>query len=454
MIKANFIIIRKNVMEVKAKQLDSVNATASVKIPSGMIKSEVENLAKKASKNVKMDGFRPGKVPVAAVLKRYQKELTQDAEQNLFKSAVDSALKELKKEAKELVGEPYFEKFDRKDGEIVAELALSFKPEFKLDGYEKLIPEYQTPKVTKKEIDEKKEELLKRFATPEAIKTKRALKEGDFAKFDFEGFVDEKAFDGGKAENYVLEIGSKQFIPGFEEGMVGMKSGEEKDVKVTFPKEYGAAHLAGKDAVFKVKLHEIQELKLPELDEGMLKNLLPNEEKPTVELLDEKLKEQIKNEKLFKLVNDELKAKFADALIEKYNFDLPRGIVEQETDMQFRNAFNTFSEKEIEELKASKEKYQEKRDSFKEEAQKSVKLTFIIDELAKLRKIEVNDQELIQAIYFEAYRYGMNPKEHLENYKKQGALPAVKMALIEEKLFSDIFMPKTEKASKKEKEDK
>lgn len=454
MIKANFILLRKNVMEVKAKQLDSVNATASVKIPSGMIKSEVENLAKKASKNVKMDGFRPGKVPVAAVLKRYQKELTQDAEQNLFKSAVDSALKELKKEAKELVGEPYFEKFDRKDGEIVAELALSFKPEFKLDGYEKLIPEYQTPKVTKKEIDEKKEELLKRFATPEAIKTKRALKEGDFAKFDFEGFVDGKAFDGGKAENYVLEIGSKQFIPGFEEGMVGMKSGEEKDVKVTFPKEYGAAHLAGKDAVFKVKLHEIQELKLPELDEGMLKNLLQNEEKPTVELLDEKLKEQIKNEKLFKLVNDELKAKFADALIEKYNFDLPKGIVEQETDMQMRAAFNTFSEKEIEELKASKEKYQEKRDSFKEEAQKSVKLTFIIDELAKLRKIEVNDQELIQAIYFEAYRYGMNPKEHLENYKKQGALPAVKMALIEEKLFSDIFMPKTDKASKKEKEDK
>ncbi|MGH2305660.1 trigger factor [Campylobacter taeniopygiae] len=441
-------------MEVKAKQLDSVNATASVKIPSGMIKNEVENLAKKASKNIKMDGFRPGKVPVAAVLKRYEKELTQDAEQNLFKSAVDNALKELKKEAKELVGEPYFEKFDRQNGEIIAELALSFKPELKLDGYEKLIPEYQTPKVTKKEIDEKKEELLKRFATPEAIKTKRVLKEGDFAKFDFEGFVDEKPFDGGKAENYILEIGSKQFIPGFEEGMIGMKIGEEKDINVTFPKEYGAPHLAGKDAVFKVKLHEIQELKMPELDEEMVKKLLPNEEKPSIELLEEKLKEQIKNEKLFKLVNDELKAKFADALIAEYNFDLPRGIVEQETDMQFRAAFNTFSEKEIEEIKADKEKYQQKRDSFKEEAQKSVKLTFIIDELAKIRKIEVSDQELVQAIYFEAYRYGMNPKEHLDNYKKQGALPAVKMALIEEKLFNDIFMPKTEKSSKKQKEDK
>ncbi|CAM3524430.1 trigger factor [Campylobacter upsaliensis] len=440
-------------MEIKAKQLDSVNAAASVKIPSGSINTEVENLAKKASKTIKMDGFRPGKVPVSAVLKRYEKELRNDAEQNLFKNAVDSALKELKKDLKELVGEPYFEKFERENDAIIAELVLSFKPELKLDGYEKCIPEFSTPKVSKKEIDEKKNELLKRYATTEAIKTKRALKEGDYAKFDFEGFVDGKAFDGGKAENYVLEIGSKQFIPGFEEAMVGMKSGEEKDISVTFPKEYGAANLAGKDAIFKIKLHEIQELKFPELNEELLKKLLPNEEKASEELLDEKLKEQIKNEKLFKLINEELKAKFADSLIETFEFDLPKGILEQEIDMQFRQAFGAFSEEEKKEIQNDKDKYEAKRNSFKDEAKKSVKLTFIIDELAKLRKIEVSDQELVQAVYFEAYRYGFNPKEHLENYKKQGALPAVKMALIEEKLFNDIFMPK-EKAKKEKKEDK
>ncbi|MEB2792236.1 trigger factor [Campylobacter upsaliensis] len=440
-------------MEVKAKQLDSVNATASVKIPSGSINTEVENLAKKASKTIKMDGFRPGKVPVSAVLKRYEKELRNDAEQNLFKNAVDSALKELKKDLKELVGEPYFEKFERENDAIIAELVLSFKPELKLEGYEKCIPEFSTPKVSKKEIDEKKNELLKRYATTEAIKTKRALKEGDYAKFDFEGFIDGKAFDGGKAENYVLEIGSKQFIPGFEEAMVGMKSGEEKDISVTFPKEYGAANLAGKDAIFKIKLHEIQELKFPELNEELLKKLLPNEEKASEELLDEKLKEQIKNEKLFKLINEELKAKFADSLIETFEFDLPKGILEQEIDMQFRQAFGAFSEEEKKEIQNDKDKYEAKRNSFKDEAKKSVKLTFIIDELAKLRKIEVSDQELVQAVYFEAYRYGFNPKEHLENYKKQGALPAVKMALIEDKLFNDIFMPK-EKAKKEKKEDK
>ncbi|EIO6069222.1 trigger factor [Campylobacter upsaliensis] len=440
-------------MEVKAKQLDSVNAAASVKIPSGSINTEVENLAKKASKTIKMDGFRPGKVPVSAVLKRYEKELRNDAEQNLFKNAVDSALKELKKDLKELVGEPYFEKFERENDAIIAELVLSFKPELKLDGYEKCIPKFSTPKVSKKEIDEKKNELLKRYATTEAIKTKRALKEGDYAKFDFEGFINGKAFDGGKAENYVLEIGSKQFIPGFEEAMIGMKSGEEKDISVTFPKEYGAANLAGKDAIFKIKLHEIEELKLPELNEELLKKLLPNEEKASEELLDEKLKEQIKNEKLFKLINEELKAKFADSLIESFEFDLPKGILEQEVDMQFRQAFGAFSEEEKKEIQNDKDKYEAKRNSFKDEAKKSVKLTFIIDELAKLRKIEVSDQELVQAVYFEAYRYGFNPKEHLENYKKQGALPAVKMALIEDKLFNDIFMPK-EKAKKEKKEDK
>ncbi|EAH7581161.1 trigger factor [Campylobacter lari] len=438
-------------MEVTAKLIDFANANATVKIAQGAIKAEVEKLAKKASKTMKMDGFRAGKVPVAAILKRYEKELTRDAEQDLLRNAVDSALKEIQKEAKDLVGEPYFEKFDRKDGAIEAQMVLSFRPEVKLDGYEELIPTYNTPKVTQKEIDAKKEELLKRFATSEAIKEVRALKEGDFAKFDFEGFVDGKAFDGGKAQNYVLEIGSKQFIPGFEEGMIGLKAGEEKDINVTFPKEYGAAHLAGKDAVFKVKIHEIQELKLPELNEELLKSLLPEEKEPSVEKLDAKLKEQLKNEKIFKLINDELKNQFAEALVTKFDFVLPRNIVEQETDMQFRSSLRTLSEEELKEFK-DEAKYKEKRESFKEDAQKSVKLTFIIDELAKFRNVTVSDQELIQAIYFEAYRYGFNPQEHLDNYKKQGALPAIKMSLIEEKLFADIFKKNDKKKTEKESE--
>ncbi len=438
-------------MEVKARQLDSVNASACVKIPSEDIQAELQNLAKKASKTLKIDGFRPGHVPVAVVLKRYEQGLRSDAEQKLLKDALNNTLKELKKDSKELVGEPYFEKFDRKDEEIDLEFVLSFRPEIRLDDYEKYIPKYEEPGATEKEKDEKKAELLRAHASLEPVREKRALKEGDFAKFDFEGFLNGETFEGGTAKDYVLEIGSKQFIPGFEEGMIGLKIGEEKDIKLSFPKDYAAKHLAGKEVVFKVKLNEISELKIPELNDELLKKMLPNEKEVSTKLLEEKIEEQIKNDKLLKLIDEELKGKFAEALIEHYNFDLPRGIVEQEINLQFRNAWARLSEEERKELTQDKEKAKEKREAFKDEAEKSVKLTFIIDELARLRKVDISEQELVQAIYFEAYRNGFNPKEHLENYKKQGALPAIKMALIEQKLFNDIFFfSKTHKKGEKQ----
>lgn len=434
-------------MQVKAKFEDKVNAVASVNIPRQKIDDEIKALAQKASKSIKMDGFRPGKVPASAVMKRYEKELSKDAEQNLLKNAVDEALKELKKDGKELVAEPYFEKFERKDSGIETQLVLSFKPQVDLKGYEALIPKFSAPKAEKKELDEKKKELLKSLATTEPIKSKRALKKGDFAKFDFEGFVDGVAFEGGKAENFTLEIGSGRFIPGFEDAMVGMKEGENKDIKVTFPKDYGAANLAGKEAVFKIKLHEIKELKIPELNDEILKQILPNEKAPSEKLLDERLSEQIENEKLFKLINEDLKEKFGEALLKKFDFDLPRGVVEQEIDVQFRNAWSGFSQKELDEIRGDSDKYQKKRESFRSEAQKSVKFTFVVDELARLRGVSVSDNEVVQAVYFEAYRYNQDPKALLESYQQQGILPAIKMSLIESKLFNDIFAPKKDKNS-------
>ena len=434
-------------MQVKAKFEDKVNAVASVNIPRQKIDDEIKALAQKASKSIKMDGFRPGKVPASAVMKRYEKELSKDAEQNLLKNAVDEALKELKKDGKELVAEPYFEKFERKDSGIETQRVLSFKPQVDLKGYEALIPKFSAPKAEKKELDEKKKELLKSLATTEPIKSKRALKKGDFAKFDFEGFVDGVAFEGGKAENFTLEIGSGRFIPGFEDAMVGMKEGENKDIKVTFPKDYGAANLAGKEAVFKIKLHEIKELKIPELNAEILKQILPNEKAPSEKLLDERLSEQIENEKLFKLINEDLKEKFGEALLKKFDFDLPRGVVEQEIDVQFRNAWSGFSQKELDEIRGDSDKYQKKRESFRNEAQKSVKFTFVVDELARLRGVSVSDNEVMQAVYFEAYRYNQDPKALLESYQQQGILPAIKMSLIESKLFNDIFAPKKDENS-------
>lgn len=273
-----------------------------------------------------------------------------------------------------------------------------------------------------------------------ALKDDRGIENGDFALFDFEGFVDGKSFEGGKAENYTLDIGSGQFIPGFEDGMIGLKAGESKDIEVKFPENYGGSDLAGKDAVFKVKVHEIQAKEVPsEPTEEMLKKLLPNEKDATIEKLEEEIKKQIRADKLDKLYEEELKPEFVEKIVEKIEFDLPENILEQELDMQVRQNWSTFSKEEIDGFKDNPDALKEKRESYREDATKSVKLTFIVDELARENNINVEDKDLMQRLYFEAMQQGQDPKQYVQMYEKQGLLPAIKMAMIEDKLFKTLF---------------
>ncbi|NLK65889.1 MAG: trigger factor [Campylobacteraceae bacterium] len=436
-------------MKVSSKLINQANASIDAQIDAKSIEAKVDEIAKKTAKQVRIDGFRPGKVPVAVVKQRYAKELLDDAKQDALRAVLDKAMDELKKDKESILGEPVFTKFEEKDGSIDATIEVSFRPEVDVAGYEEAIAEYATPRVMKKDIEAKIEELLLMIAPIEKVE-KEALENGDFAKFDFEGFKDGEAFEGGSAKDYMLEIGSNRFIPGFEEGMVGMKVGEEKDINLKFPEEYGAEHLAGQEVVFKVKLNEIH-AKTPtkELDEEALKRLLPGEEEATQAKLEERIKEQLREDKFQVLLNEELKPKFVENILEKINFDLPKSIVEQEMDLQFRNSWATFTPEDMEKFRTDKDALTNKREEYRAEAEKSVKLTFIIDELAKVRNVEVSDQELVQAIYFEAYQYGIDPKKHLEDYKNQGILPAVKMALIEDKLFNDLYRKKDKKEDEK-----
>ncbi|NLC27501.1 MAG: trigger factor, partial [Campylobacteraceae bacterium] len=394
------------------------------------------------AKDAKIDGFRAGKVPKAVVIKRFGDKIKQDAEQDALQDLLDGALKVLNKEAKQVVGEPQINKFERVESGLDVEIKISFRPTINTEGYEDCVPEYSTPRVTKKEISENMEKLLSMVAPLKKVED-RGIENGDTATFDFEGFIDGETFDGGKAEKFSLEIGSGQFIPGFEDGMIGLKVGEKRDIEVSFPDGYGAEHLAGKAAVFKVLLHDIQQKDIPETpDDEMLKRLLPGEKEATVELLETRIKEQIRNEKLSKLFSDELKPKFIDAVVEALEFDLPENIVEQEVDMQFRNAWRDFSEKDIETFKSNPDSVQEKRETYRKDAAKSVKLTFIIDELARINDVSVGDQEVMQVLYYEAMQQGHDPKEYIKMYEEQGILPAVKMALVEDKLFSKLFEKK------------
>ncbi|MBN1839318.1 MAG: trigger factor [Campylobacterales bacterium] len=427
-------------MQIKVNRTNSANAAVEATISPALLQKKEEKLITSAASNMKVDGFRKGKVPAHIVKARYGKQLKDDAQTEALRDLYTQALSELNVTAELVVGEPSFSKFEEKDGGLELVMKLSFKPSVNVEGYKECIPEYKTPKVTKKEISERLEKTLALIAELKTVEEKRAVKSGDFVVIDFEGFLDGVAFEGGKVEGYTLEIGSNSFIPGFEDGVIGMKAGKSKDIEVTFPENYGNKELAGKPVIFKVTLHEIKVKDIPETpSEEMIKKLLPGVENASLEVLEEQIETEIRNEKLAKLFNEEVKPKFVENVLEKIILDLPENIVDQEIDLQMRGVFGKMDEATIKEYSENPEKIKEKREEFRNDAEKSVKLTFIVDELARQENIIVNDQEVLQMIYFEAMQQGANPKEYLEFYQKQGVLPAIKMSIIEERLFNQLF---------------
>jgi len=425
-------------VKVTVNKVDDANIIVSGTLDAAAIDANVEKLAKQAAKEVKVDGFRAGKVPVSVVKQMHGDKLAQDAEGEALRELIDAGLAEAKVNPADMIGQPSFKKYEKTDAGIEVEVEVSTRPEFDLEGYMDVVPAFDKPKADEKEVEAKLEEMAKEQAPFEKIKRKRMVKDGDMTVIDFEGFVDGVAFDGGKAEKFQLKIGSGSFIPGFEEQIIGMKYEEQKDVVVTFPAEYQSKDLAGKEATFKVTLHEIQEQAEAEINDALAQKLL-NDEKATLAELKEKVTAQIETAALSKVYNEDLKPKIVEALVNKFDISLPNNIVDQEVDAKINAKAQEMGEDELATYKDNEEKINELRGSVRDDAVASVKATFIVDALAKKENITVEDQEVSQAIYYEAMMSGQDPQEVIKYYQENNLLPAVKMGMIEDKLFGKML---------------
>ena len=426
-------------MDFKTNKIDSANAEITATLVQSDIDANVEKIAKELAKTSNVPGFRKGKVPVAAVKKQYGEKLVQDAESEALRGLLDAGLKDIGAENDALIGEPQVTKFDKADGKIEVAVTIALRPEINLEGYADIAPDTKKPKVAAKAVTDRIQELAQAQADFVDVKEDRALVDGDTANINFEGSIDGELFEGGAAEEFALTLGSNQFIPGFEDQVIGMKKGEEKVIKVTFPENYGGEKLAGKDAEFKVKVNAIQEKAKVRMDAALAKKMMPGDEEASMDKLKEQVKEQIEKEELSKLYNEELKPSLLEAFVTKFNFDLPKFVVEQEMDMALNKKAQEMSEDEINELKDNQDKVTELRETFREDAAKSVKATFIIDALAKAENISVEENEVMQTIYFEAMQTGQDPAGVYENYKKSGYLPAIQMAMVEDKVLSKLI---------------
>ena len=371
----------------------------------------------KLAKKVKIDGFRQGKAPIQMVKARIGKgAILEEATDMILQKNYASILLDNNINP---VGQPEV-KIDELTNEVLKiTVNAPVAPEVKLGEYKGLEVKKTTVKVTKKEVEEELKNYQNQFAEL-VIKEEGTVENGDTAVIDFKGFKDGEAFVGGEGENYPLEIGSGSFIPGFEEQVVGMAVGEEKDLNVTFPEDYQAKELAGADVVFKVKVHEIKSKVLPEIDDELAKDVNVDGIE-TLEDLKTYTKEQIKIRKQTEADNKFNEDVF-NAVVESTPLNVPAVMVENELDNMMRDVEQNLSQQGL-----TLELFQQftgktaddMKDEMREQAEKRVKFNLILSEIVKAENIEVTDEEVDAEIKEIATYYGREFDEVKKLFESQ-----------------------------------
>ncbi len=367
----------------------------------------------------KIDGFRPGKAPRSIFERNYPGQITMEAADIL----VDQEYRRIITEDKILpIIEPKIDVVKINDNELEVNFTFITEPTVKLGEYKNLKVKKETVKVTKEEIKTKIDNLLKGYAEL-VVKEKGEVKNGDIAVIDFEGFKNDVAFEGGKGENYSLEIGSNTFIPGFEDGVIGMKKGETKDLELTFPEDYGQKDLAGAKVVFKVTVNEIKTKVIPELDEEFFEDLAYEGVK-NKEDLENKMKEEIKHQK-----EHEAEHKYVDALLDKatanMEIELDEEIVEHETEHMYHDFMDRMSMQGITEeiyLQYAGTTKEDITNHMKEEATRRLKNSYLLNAIIKEENIEVTEEETNTEIETIAKENNVSIEEVIKAYGGKEAL--------------------------------
>ena len=410
-------------MNVKVEKKENSKVEIEFTMDKKEFNEELDKAFKKNANRFKVQGFRAGKAPRSVVEQVYGEGVLYEF---VIENTVDDAYRTAVIENElEVVSRPELDiKQIGKDKDFVYVVTVYVKPEAKVKDYKGIEVKKVSTRVLKKDVDEELEKIRNKNARIVSVED-RELKDGDISVIDFEGFVDGVAFDGGKGENYELTIGSNTFIPGFESQMIGMKIGEERDVNVKFPEEYHAENLAGKDATFKVKLHEIKERVLPELDDEFAKDV---SEFDTLEEYKKDLNKKVKEDKE-RRATLEKEQEAVDKFVEKVEVEIPEAMIDEEVDkmVEEMNANLSYQGLSIDQyvqyMGITLDDY---KAQMRGQAEKRIKLTLGLEFVAKEEKIEATDEEIDAKIKELSAQYGnkenddsLLKNENARNYMRQ-----------------------------------
>ena len=411
-------------MNCKLEKTENANEVKfEITVEAAKFEDAMKKVYFKSAKYFNIPGFRKGKAPMQIVEKYYGPEIFyEDAFNEVAQEALEEAVEENKLD---VVSRPEVDvKQMEKGKDLIFTVVMQTKPEAEVSKYKGIEIKKVEYNVTDEDVEHELHHMQEHNSRLISVDD-RAVESGDTTTIDFEGSVDGVPFEGGKAENYDLEIGSNTFIPGFEDQIIGMKIDEEKDVKVKFPEEYFSKELAGKDAVFKVKLHEIKKKELPELDDEFAKDV---SEFDTLKELkaDIKAKKEKQNEEKAKYETQDAVIK---ALCEKTKVEIPSGMVEMEVenmlkDFEQRLAYQGLNLAQYFKMMGKTE--EEVKKEYEPQAIEGIKSRLALEAVIKAEKIEATDKEVEDKMKEMAKNYGKEndeeflKNENVRNYIKQG----------------------------------
>ena len=400
-------------MSCKVEKTDKANEVKlEFKVEAEKFDNAIQTVYKKNAKYFNIPGFRKGKAPFKMVEKTYGIQIFyEDAFNEIAGEVYEAGLKENNVEA---VSKPEIDIVQIESGkELIFTAVVQTKPDVKLGKYKGI----EIKKIEYNVSDEDVEHELGHMAEKNAriiTVEDRPVKKDDITVIDFEGFVDGKPFEGGKGENYELTIGSNTFIPGFEDQIIGMKIDEEKEINVKFPEEYFSENLSGKDAMFKVKLHEIKEKKLPEINDELAKDI--SEFDTLAELKASiKAKQEEQNTKRAKYETEDA---VVEAVCKNAEVDIPSGMIDTEIDNMQQDISTRLSYQGMkfdQYLQMIGKTKQEFRDEYKEQAEKQVKSRLVLEAISKDADIQVSEEDISSKIKEMAENYGRKEEEVKDN---------------------------------------
>ncbi|MBQ9267458.1 MAG: trigger factor [Clostridia bacterium] len=404
-------------MNAKVEKLENSQVKLEITIEAEKFEEGMQKAFFRNAKHFNVPGFRKGKAP-RNIVERYYGEsvLYEEAFNIIVPEIYDEVIKENNIEA---VSNPDIDITQIGSGkDLIFTAIVTVKPEVKLGKYKGIKVDKKEYPVTEEHVQEHLNEMAEKNARIITADEKAKAKKGNIAVIDFEGSVDGVPFEGGKAENYSLELGSNSFIPGFEDQVIGMKTGEEKDINVTFPENYFSTDLAGKDAVFKVKVHEIKVKELPTLDDEFAKDV---SEYDTLEELKQDIVEHIEEENARRAKYEE-EEEAIQKVLEKSEVEIPRAMIDNEIDEYVRDFENRLSYQGMNldtYMQLMGKDIVEIRKEYEERAEKNVKTRLVLEAIFKAEELEVTDEMVKEKLAETAKAYGRDAEEFVAKATEQ-----------------------------------